>query len=417
MKEKKKEEKLKNDNDFLDLSKEGSSELIINKNNKKIDSFEIISKEEKDSDDDYGFSELTFKVIYEEDPLFKHVISHISDYLKKNSENSDKKTIEILTNFINSDEFSEEIINNILLHGIPESLPCLRPLIWKSLIGFFPLKDLSKWGKITIQKKSDYQKIIEKYKYYPNEIKDEKHLVIINQIDKDLPRTRFDVPFFEDKNINNEKETNYDVLRRILFFYANEHGEVSYIQGMNEIIAIIFYIFSKDDNEFCKEYSESDSYYTFEILMEQIKEIFQMDDLNYSELFLTLQIKEIKKILKKMEPDLFNYFKKIGLEIDNFVMRWILVLFAHEFKIDNAVNFWDRLFTQQDKMKFICYISVAIIKSNKKNIMEMDAEGVMEWAKQLQIKMNEIDITNIVKSALEIQHKHHKYKSNNIIIK
>ena len=417
MKEKKKEEKLKNDNDFLDLSKEGSSELIINKNNKKIDSFEIISKEEKDSDDDYGFSELTFKVIYEEDPLFKHVISHISDYLKKNSENSDKKTIEILTNFINYDEFSEEIINNILLHGIPESLPCLRPLIWKSLIGFFPLKDLSKWGKITIQKKSDYQKIIEKYKYYPNEIKDEKHLVIINQIDKDLPRTRFDVPFFEDKNINNEKETNYDVLRRILFFYANEHGEVSYIQGMNEIIAIIFYIFSKDDNEFCKEYTESDSYYTFEILMEQIKEIFQMDDLNYSELFLTLQIKEIKKILKKMEPDLFNYFKKIGLEIDNFVMRWILVLFAHEFKIDKAVNFWDRLFTQQDKMKFICYISVAIIKSNKKNIMEMDAEGVMEWAKQLQNKMNEIDITNIVKSALEIQHKHHKYKSNNIIIK
>ena len=417
MKEKKKEEKLKNDNDFLDLSKEGSSKLIINKNNKKIDSFEIISKEEKDSDDDYGFSELTFKVIYEEDPLFKHVISHISDYLKKNSENSDKKTIEILTNFINYDEFSEEIINNILLHGIPESLPCLRPLIWKSLIGFFPLKDLSKWGKITIQKKSDYQKIIEKYKYYPNEIKDEKHLVIINQIDKDLPRTRFDVPFFEDKNVNNEKETNYDVLRRILFFYANEHGEVSYIQGMNEIIAIIFYIFSKDDNEFCKEYTESDSYYTFEILMEQIKEIFQMDDLNYSELFLTLQIKEIKKILKKMEPDLFNYFKKIGLEIDNFVMRWILVLFAHEFKIDKAVNFWDRLFTQQDKMKFICYISVAIIKSNKKNIMEMDAEGVMEWAKQLQNKMNEIDITNIVKSALEIQHKHHKYKSNNIIIK
>ena len=186
---------------------------------------------------------------------------------------------------------------------------------------------------------------------------------------------------------------------------------------MNEIIAIIFYIFSKDDNEFCKEYTESDSYYTFEILMEQIKEIFQMDDLNYSELFLTLQIKEIKKILKKMEPDLFNYFKKIGLEIDNFVMRWILVLFAHEFKIDKAVNFWDRLFTQQDKMKFICYISVAIIKSNKKNIMEMDAEGVMEWAKQLQNKMNEIDITNIVKSALEIQHKHHKYKSNNIIIK
>ena len=142
-----------------------------------------------------------------------------------------------------------------------------------------------------------------------------------------------------------------------------------------------------------------------------------MDNLNYSELFVTLQIKEIKNILKKVEPDLLNYFKEIGLEIDNFVMRWILVLFAHEFKIDNAVNFWDRLFTQQDKMKFICYISVAIIKTHKSEILKMDAEGVMEWAKQLQFKMNEIDITNIVKLALDIQHKYHKYESNNIIIK
>ena len=87
--------------------------------------------------------------------------------------------------------------------------------------------------------------------------------------------------------------------------------------------------------------------------MEQIKEIFQMDNLNYSGLFVTLQIKEKKNILKKVESDLLNYFKEIGLEIDNFVMRWILVLFAHKFKIDNDVNFWDRLFTQQDKMKFI----------------------------------------------------------------
>ena len=167
MKEKKKDERSKNDKDFIDLDKEVSSELIINPNKQKIGSFEIISKE-KDSDDDYGFSELTFKVIYENEPLFKHVIWHISDYLNKNSENSDKKTIEILTDFINYDEFSEEIINNILLNGIPESLPCLRPLIWKSLIGLFPLKDLSKWEKITIQKKLDYKKIIEKYNYFPN---------------------------------------------------------------------------------------------------------------------------------------------------------------------------------------------------------------------------------------------------------
>ena len=220
------------------------------------------------------------------------------------------------------------------------------------------------------------------------------------------------MPFFEDKNQNNDKENNYDVLRRILFYYANEHGEVGYVQGMNEIIAIIFYIFSKDDNPFNKEYTESDAYFTFEALLEQIKDIFQMENINYSQLFVTLQIKEIKKILRKIEPELLKYFTEICLELDNFVMRWILVLFAQEFTIDVAVNFWDRLFTQKNKLKFICYISSAIIKINKEKIME-----VMEWAQQLQNKMNEMDINNLVKVALEIKYRYDRKDSNNISVK
>ena len=404
-----------NDDD-LKLIKKNSSELIINKNNKNFDSFEIILKE-KEINDDCGFTDLSFKNFYENDPLFNHVISHINDYLINNSDSSNKTTIEILTEFINYDKFSEEIINKILLNGIPESLPCLRPLIWKSLIGFFPLKELDKWKDIETQKKLAYQNIIEKYKNYLDNITDDKNKKIIEQINRDLPRTRFDVPFFEDKNKNNEKEINYDVLRRILFFYSKEHEELGYVQGMTEIIANIFYIFSKDDNPFTKEYSEIDSYFIYEKLMEEIKQIFQLDKENFSETFINLQIKQIKKILKKIEPDLLNYFEYIGLEIKNFVIRWILVLFAQEFTIDVTVNFWDRVFTQKDKLKFICYISVAIIKSNKELIMSLDLEGVMKWALQLQNKMNEIDITNIVKLALDIQKKYNKKEANNITVK
>ena len=412
---KEEKEKEKEGKDNIELIKGGSSRLVINKNNEKVDSFEILSKENEF--DDYGFMDLSFKTIYENDPLLKHVLSHTNEYLEKNSNKSDIKIIECLTNFILQDEFTEEIINEILYNGIPESLPCIRPLIWKSLIGFYPLKDLTKWKNQSIKKNSEYKKIIEKYNYYPNNLTKERDENLIEQINKDLPRTRFDVPFFEDKNQNNDKENNYDVLRRILFYYANEHGEVGYVQGMNEIIAIIFYIFSKDDNPFNKEYTESDAYFTFEALLEQIKDIFQMENINYSQLFVTLQIKEIKKILRKIEPELLKYFTEICLELDNFVMRWILVLFAQEFTIDVAVNFWDRLFTQKNKLKFICYISSAIIKINKEKIMKMDGGEVMEWAQQLQNKMNEMDINNLVKVALEIKYRYDRKDSNNISVK
>ena len=296
------------------------------------------------------------------------------------------------------------------MKGIPESLPCLRPLIWKSLIGFYPLNNLSQWKDETINKNKIYENILKKYDYYPNNIKEEKDINLIDQINKDLPRTRFDCDFYS-KNPN-----NYDALRRLLFIYANEHLDVHYIQGMNEIIAIIFYIFSKDDNLFNEKYKESDSYFTFEILMEEIKDIFIMENIDYSQLFIKEQIEQIKKILKKIDVKLSNYFEDIGLEIDNIVMRWLLVLFAQEFTIDVAVNFYDRVFTQKNKIKFICYISAAIIEKNKDMLMTLDSGGIMEWAQELQNKMNEIDITNIVQLALKIQKQYNKKEKNNISV-
>ena len=127
-----------------------------------VGTFEILTMEPPP--DNYGFSDFSFKNILEEDPLFKHVISHINEYLSSEELNSDKKKdIEEFSNFINFDEFSKEIIEKIFSNGIPETLPCLRPLIWKSLIGFYPLKDLKNWKNETIKKESKYIEIREKY--------------------------------------------------------------------------------------------------------------------------------------------------------------------------------------------------------------------------------------------------------------
>jgi len=410
------------DNDEIKLEISKSNKLMVNlyKTGKKIDSFEIIESEEKDEgsddDDDFNFTQLSFKDVYSNSPLFKHVITHINEYLEKEKDNSKKDRVEDLSNFINNDSFSNEIINKILLNGIPEDLSCLRPLIWKALLGFFPLKELKNWENIENEKFDNYEKIKQKYADFPNNVNDEKGKNLIFAINKDLPRTRYDVKLFAEKYINNDKEINYDVLRRLLFYFANEH-EIKYIQGMNELIAIIYYIYSIDDNPFSKKYIESDTYYTFEIIINEIKDILKMDNLDYSKLKISSQIKEINKILKKIEPEIMNHFDNIGLTIDSFLIRWILVLFAQEFTMENAILFWDRLFTQKNKMKFINYISASIIIKNKETLMKFDQTGILEWARDLQYKMNEDDITELVKIALQVQGKYKKKELNNIKVK
>ena len=172
---------------------------------------------------------------------------------------------------------------------------------------------------------------------------------------------------------------------------------------MNEIVAIIYYIYSLDENVYIKPFVESETFYSFEILLQEIKPIFMMHDINYSQLFITMQIKQINDILKEIAPDLLNYFNEINLVMDVFLMRWLLVLFAQEFTFEGAISFWDRLFTQKNKMKFICYISAAILVLNKKKLKKMEMEQIVLWAQEFGAILKNNNIDEIVKTAFEMK--------------
>ena len=194
-------------------------------------------------------------------------------------------------------------------------------------------------------------------------------------------------------------------MKRILFIYAKQHPELKYIQGMNEILAVIYYTFENDDNPFMLNYTESDSYYTFEILLEEIKQVFIMDDINFSQLFVVIEIKFIKNILQKLDKDLFNHFENENVSLETFLMRWLLVLFAQEFQLDTTINFWDRMFTQKNKINFLCYVSVSLLIYNRNLLLNMDCVGIMEFSKKFGEKFTGKEISEIVKKAIEIKEK------------
>ena len=171
------------------------------------------------------------------------------------------------------------------------------------------------------------------------------------------------------------------------------------------IIALIYYIFANDDNPFFNKYIESDTYYCFCKLVKEIEPIFLMTDMSFSQLFITKQINQINDIMEKIEPDILNFFREIDFSIDSFAIRWIMVLFAQEFKIDVAVNFWDRMFTQKNKLKFICFIIVAIFKINKDKIIGKELEDIAQWTKEMGNNINKIDLNEIIKLAFDIKKK------------
>ena len=199
-------------------------------------------------------------------------------------------------------------------------------------------------------------------------------------------------------------------MKSYTYLYSKKHNDISYVQGMNEICAIIYYIYTLDESPYIKPFIESDTYYTFELLMNEIKPIFMMSNVTYSQLFISMQIKQINEILLKVEPELLDYFKKKDVMIDNFLMRWLLVMFAQEFSLETSISFWDRLFTQKNKMKFICFISSAILIINKKKLMNMEMEEIIFWAQEFGSDIDDKKMDEIVRIAFEIKA---KFKNKN----
>ena len=264
---------------------------------------------------------------------------------KNDNKNSQKKPIlQIIVNKIlsspnqtinKSSGFIESLISknkkNLQIFsedGLPDDIPILRSIIWKINLGYLPI-DNEEWEKIMEEQRNSYnyyknifkKKLLEEYKLYENYDKMNKeekenldkttNKLLLEQICKDVNRTHNQLDFFfkptdetnilsqkelieiMDKRRNcsmkdikeiykiNIKETHADVIVRILFIYSNFFPDLSYVQGMNEIIAPIYYIFSFDKTygvESSIENIEADTFWTFNSLMNHIKDNFKHEN-------------------------------------------------------------------------------------------------------------------------------------------
>lgn len=216
-------------------------------------------------------------------------------------------------------------------------------------------------------------------------------------------------------------ETNSDVLVRILFIYAKMHPEIKYVQGMNEILAPIYYcFFSEEENtqslsemdelDIQKENDykyipdvEADTYWTFSNLMQDIKLLFIQDSDNKTG-GVFCKIKTLSEILKIVDKDIYNHLIKIKLDIQLIAFKWVVLLFTQDFLMPNILRLWDALLSETDRFYMVYLICIAILHLKKKEIMKSDFAGAIS---KLQ-KINNMDCDKILHTAKEIRIKYEK---------
>ncbi|CAK0834721.1 unnamed protein product [Prorocentrum cordatum] len=121
----------------------------------------------------------------------------------------------------------------LCFRGIPDGSG-LRPQAWKVLLGYLPMARHSEWSAIQGEKRALYAS-------YRSELRaeDEGSKELLQEIQNDVDRTRKDFEFFT-------RPATRQALQTVLFIYARLNPGVRYVQGMNEVAAVLLYVLSGD---------------------------------------------------------------------------------------------------------------------------------------------------------------------------
>jgi TBC1 domain family protein 5 len=331
----------------------------------------------------------------------------------------------------------------------------VRAIYWKIYLGLIPIDKPSNWVKVLSQERQGYFDKLDSWitnqmeRYINDEVEeiigiDKDDLDTLNLIKLDVRRTYQEIDMFRNKHVK-------AILVRVLYIWNKQQADISYIQGMNEIIGTLFYALYPvrgcvndtlvDDEETSvynflnsEEGFEADLYSIFNTIMKRgMKDLYNYNDakgrnqsttsseafdINYSGFTLTdIENNPKHSHLKKRINRIFYYYLKFidkelfthicdKVEPYLFLFRWILCLLTRELtNLKNVIYVWDCLLAfegiESGKLDFLDSMCLSMICSVRDELMAEDDGCYM--LQRLMHFPNESSIKDITRQAMIIR--------------
>ena len=248
-----------------------------------------------------------------------------------------KKIEKLKKNPLNKSFFQKNIKKSLLCdasfyklisYGIPSNL---RNFVWNVIIE-------EKYGNHTF---FSYEQELNEYKSLL------KNVISIPQIEKDLDRT-----FIKESD---KTTKNIQKLRNILNC-INIYTKSGYCQGINFIVGFLLKVTNFD---------EIRTFYIFKNIYSDIKGYY---DNGFP--LLNKNISIFDNYFHELNPKLYHHFKKTETYNELWVGKWFQALFTLSLPYEELCPIWDILLLKG--FNHIIYISLAIIESMEKQLLELD---------------------------------------------
>ncbi|KAJ6372088.1 hypothetical protein OIU77_002417 [Salix suchowensis] len=328
--------------------------------------------------------------------------NRIADNNENSAEDNSKQAL-LLT------ELSRKVINmgelrRIASQGIPDGAG-IRSTVWKVI--YLP-PDRSLWSSELVKKRSQYKRFKEELLMNPSEItrrlekttgfdndgaKSESRCVlsrskithgehplslgkssiwnqffqdseIIEQIDRDVKRTHPDMLFFSGDS--SFAKSSQEALRNILIVFAKLNLGIRYVQGMNEILAPLFYVFKNDPDEEMEACAEADTFFCFVELLSGFRDHF-CQQLDNSVVGIRSTLTRLSQLLKEHDEELWRHLEvttKVNPQF--YAFRWITLLLTQEFNFADSIHIWDTLLSDpegpQETLLRVCCAMLILVR-------------------------------------------------------
>jgi len=208
---------------------------------------------------------------------------------------------------------------------------------------------------------------------------------ILREIENDIHRTFPDLHFFQIGNsesyhgFNSIQNEHYKSMRRILFVFAKLNTAICYVQGMNEILAHIYYVFANDTDKEWKAHAEADSFFCFTNLMSLIRDNY-IRDLDCTDKGIQFQMTALSNLFLDIDRELWVNMEEKQLLPQYYSFRWITLLLSQEFELPDVLRLWDTLFSDGEEhlLEYLRYLCVAMLINIRDRILDDDFSDVLK---------------------------------------
>lgn len=182
---------------------------------------------------------------------------------------------------------------------------------------------------------------------------------IYDQINKDVYRTRRENTEFFGQNIVDPNVTGadafklsdvcdvvspkngFDAMARILFVYAKLNPGIRYVQGMNELLAVVYFLFASCTIT-SRADAEADAFFSFSVIMAEQRDCF-LKSLDHSESGMHGRIASLNSLLRALDFSVWKKLRDNGVDPTFYSLRWIMLLLSQELSLVDCLRLWDSL--------------------------------------------------------------------------